>query len=136
VVGFLWELPFCPGKQFLNHGGFAGRRFGGWQLSGIMTPSTGRPYNVSRNTGVNNGATSWPDRIAKGRLAHPDPYYWFNDKDFVAPPVNTFRLDAFNLFNTPGFGFPNANIGSPTVGRITSTNSDSRDLQFALKVEF
>jgi hypothetical protein len=47
-----------------------------------------------------------------------------------------FRLDAFNLTNTPYFGFPNANIGSPTVGRITSTNGDNRDLQFALKFLF
>ncbi len=47
-----------------------------------------------------------------------------------------FRLDAFNLTNTPYFGFPNAGIGSPTVGQITSTNSDNRDLQFALKFEF
>lgn len=47
-----------------------------------------------------------------------------------------FRLDAFNLTNTPYFGFPNASIGSPTVGNITSTNSDNRDLQFALKIEF
>jgi hypothetical protein len=47
-----------------------------------------------------------------------------------------FRLDTFNLTNTPFFGFPNASIGSPTVGQITSTNSDNRDLQFALKFEF
>ncbi len=47
-----------------------------------------------------------------------------------------FRLDTFNLTNTPYFGFPNASIGSPTVGQITSTNSDNRDLQFAVKFEF
>ena len=47
-----------------------------------------------------------------------------------------FRLDAFNLTNTPFFGFPNASIGSPTVGTITSTNGDNRDLQLALKFEF
>ncbi len=47
-----------------------------------------------------------------------------------------YRLDAFNLTNTPWFGFPNANIGSPTVGRITTTNGDNRDLQMALKFEF
>jgi hypothetical protein len=47
-----------------------------------------------------------------------------------------FRLDTFNLTNTPFFGFPNASIGSQTVGQITSTNSDARDLQFALKFEF
>ncbi len=47
-----------------------------------------------------------------------------------------FRAEAFNLFNTPQFGFPNSAIGSPTVGRITSTIADSRDMQLALKFEF
>jgi hypothetical protein len=47
-----------------------------------------------------------------------------------------FQFDAFNLFNTPSFGFPNANIGSATAGKITSTLGDNRDLQFALKFEF
>ena len=47
-----------------------------------------------------------------------------------------FRADAFNLFNTPQFGFPNANIGSPTAGRIASTVGDNRQMQFALKVDF
>ena len=27
-----------------------------------------------------------------------------------------FRWDAFNLFNHPGFGFPNQNFDSPTAG--------------------
>lgn len=44
-----------------------------------------------------------------------------------------FRADAFNLFNTPQFGFPNAAIGSPTVGHMTSTIADNRSMQFALK---
>ena len=47
-----------------------------------------------------------------------------------------FRADAFNLFNTPQWGFPNANIGSPTAGRITSTIGDNRSMQFAMKVDF
>jgi hypothetical protein len=59
-------------------------------------------------------------------------------KDFkVTEQVKVeFRLDGFNIFNTPWFGFPNASIGSPTVGKITSTNGDNRDLQFALKINF
>lgn len=47
-----------------------------------------------------------------------------------------FRVEAFNLFNTPAFGFPNSAIGSPTVGRITSTIGDSRNMQLAMKIEF
>ena len=47
-----------------------------------------------------------------------------------------FRWDVFNLFNHPGFGFPNAAIGNATVGRITTTIVDNRSMQFALKVNF
>ena len=47
-----------------------------------------------------------------------------------------FRWDAFNLFNHPGFGFPNQNFDSPTAGRITSTIVDNRSMQFSFKVNF
>ena len=47
-----------------------------------------------------------------------------------------FRWDAFNLFNHPGFGFPNQNFDSPTAGRITSTAVDNRSMQFSLKFNF
>jgi hypothetical protein len=47
-----------------------------------------------------------------------------------------FRADAFNLFNTPQFGFPNSAIGSPTAGRITTTIADNRSLQFAVKLDW
>ncbi len=104
-------------------------------------------------TGVNNGAPSWPNRIGSGQLDNPTVDLWYNPADFVAPPANTygnsgrgilygarprqrgyvlleavhadgrsnveFRWDAFNLFNHPGFGFPNQNFDSPTAGRIT-----------------
>ncbi len=170
VTSIVYDLPFGKGKKFINQGGVMDYIVGGWRYSGITTLSTGRPYNVGLASGVNNGAPSWPDRIGKGTLDNPDPFKWFDNTAFVAPPANTygnvargvlyapgqvnfdasfvknfkaterinvqFRVEAFNLFNTPAFGFPNASIGSPTVGRITSTISDSRDMQLALKVEF
>ena len=47
-----------------------------------------------------------------------------------------FRWDVFNLFNHPGFGFPNSAIGNATAGRITTTIVDNRSMQFALKLNF
>jgi hypothetical protein len=169
VVSYVWELPFGADRRWL-HGGPVSAVFGGWQLSGITTLTTGRPFNVNLATGVNNGAPSWPNRIGSGKLEKPTVDRWFNPTDFAAPPPNTygdvgrgilyspghvnfdtslsksvrvrgrlnaqFRFDAFNLFNEPAFGFPNASIGSPTVGRITSTVADNRILQFALKLDF
>jgi hypothetical protein len=53
-----------------------------------------------------------------------------------------FRAEAFNVLNTPQFNNPNAQIGSPGVGRITSAGSPplfqrtSREIQLALKLYF
>jgi hypothetical protein len=48
-----------------------------------------------------------------------------------------FRLEVFNLFNHVNFGQPNATIDAPlTVGRISTTATDSRQIQLALKYTF
>ena len=169
VLSWVWALPF--GKDHaIADSGFLKPILENWQFSGIVTLSTGRPFTVFLNTGVNNGAPSWPNRIGDGKLDEPSPELWFDIADFVAPPPNTygdsgrgilnapgtqtldvslsrvfpigsrfrlqFRADAFNLFNTPQFGFPNQNIGSPTAGRITTTIADNRSMQFALKLDW
>ncbi len=46
-----------------------------------------------------------------------------------------FRFEAFNFFNTPHFGAPNAQFGNRNFGRITSAGRP-RTLQFGLKVVF
>jgi hypothetical protein len=53
-----------------------------------------------------------------------------------------FRAEAFNIFNTPQFNNPNAQIGSPAAGTITSAGAPllfqrtSREIQLALKLYF
>ena len=170
VVSGVWELPWGAGRRWLSNGGLLGAVVGGWQLSGIGTATTGRPFTVFMQNGVNNGAASWPNRTGSGELDHPTVDLWYNPRDFAAPPANTygdsgrgilyapghvnmdtslskrfsvvghsnleFRWDAFNLFNEPGFGFPNQNFDSPTAGRITSTIVDNRSMQFSVKVNF
>ncbi|HEU4891598.1 MAG TPA: TonB-dependent receptor, partial [Vicinamibacterales bacterium] len=170
-ISYVYELPFGSGRRWMSGAGTVLQALvGGWQLAGITTVTTGRPFTVTLQTGVNNGAPSWPNRIGSGRLDNPTVDLWFNPADFVAPPPNTygdsgrgilygpghtnfdtslskrfsvggranaeFRWDVFNLFNHPGFGFPNAAIGNATVGRITTTIVDNRSMQFALKVNF
>jgi hypothetical protein len=47
-----------------------------------------------------------------------------------------FRFEAFNFLNTPIWGEPNTNLSNVAFGRISSTRSDMRQLQFGLKLVF
>ncbi len=170
VISWVWQLPWGPEGRWLRDGGVLSALVGGWQVAGIGTMTTGRPFTVFMQTGVNNGAPSWPNRVGSGRVDDPTVDLWYNPRDFAAPPPNTygdtgrgilygpghvnfdtslskrftvagranaeFRWDAFNLFNHPGFGFPNQNFDSPTAGRITTTVVDNRSMQFSLKFNF
>ena len=47
-----------------------------------------------------------------------------------------FRVESFNLMNHPNLGIPNAAIGNPAAGTITTTINPARQNQFALKLYF
>lgn len=47
-----------------------------------------------------------------------------------------FRAEAFNLTNTPSFNAPNTTVDAAAGGRVTSTFSAPRQIQFALKYNF
>jgi len=44
-----------------------------------------------------------------------------------------FRAEVFDIFNTPAFAQPNGSFGSAAFGSITSTVTDPRVVQFALR---
>ena len=52
------------------------------------------------------------------------------------PITATFRAEAYNLFNSVQFGFPNNSVTSQSFGQVTSALNAPRDLQFALKLQF
>ncbi len=47
-----------------------------------------------------------------------------------------FRAEAFNFTNTPTWAAPHNNISVAHFGQVTSTNSTSRQIQFALKIRY
>ncbi len=53
AVNFVYELPFGPGKSFLNSPGVAGMLLGGWQFSSIGLWHTGHPLTVGMDLSQN-----------------------------------------------------------------------------------
>ena len=103
VISYVYELPFGSGRRWMSDSGGAMQALvGGWQLSGITTLTTGRPFTVTLQTGVNNGAPSWPNRIGSGKLDNPTVDLWFNPADFVAPPANTYGDTGRGILYGPG----------------------------------
>ena len=47
-----------------------------------------------------------------------------------------FRADAFNTFNHPDFGTPDATVGDGGEGQVTSTSVDNRRMQLSLRLTF
>lgn len=47
-----------------------------------------------------------------------------------------FRIEAFNLPNTPSFSAPNSTIGTSAAGRVNGTVSSPRQIQAAVKYNF
>ncbi|MFN0169032.1 MAG: carboxypeptidase regulatory-like domain-containing protein [Bryobacteraceae bacterium] len=79
--------------------------------------------NVGRSTGVSAGIISWDFSTVK------------NIRLWESHSLQ-FRFEAFNFGNHPNWGFPDSIFTSGSFGRITSTRTDMRSLQFALKYLF
>lgn len=68
----------------------------------------------------------------------------FSDMDFALlkdfPLSERFRLqfraESYNTINHASFGYPGHTVGTGSYGRITSTTTDPREIQFALKLLF
>jgi Carboxypeptidase regulatory-like domain/TonB dependent receptor-like, beta-barrel len=102
VGSWVYQLPVGGQGQLLGNNAALSRVVGGWEFDGIGTLESGFPFSLSLNQGVNNGATSWPDRICPGRLSNPDPIKWFDTSCFVAPPPNTYGNVARGVLFGPG----------------------------------
>jgi hypothetical protein len=120
VGSAIWDL---PGNK-LN--GPVGLLLGGWQLTGIVTGTTGVPFSPTLNAGVNNGAPSFPNQIGSGKLANRSIHKWFNTSDFVAPPANTYG----NMRANPLFGPGSFSVDTSLVKQIPIHESMGLQLRF------
>jgi len=105
VQSYLWELPFGPGKHYLNSGPLSWV-LGGWQLNGILTYMTGTPFHVTVPGTVINAPGTTNTANVNGPVAitgaiNDDP--WFDVSVFTQPAQSTLGNLGRNSLTGPGF---------------------------------
>ena len=110
---FNYRLPFGKGQHFLNSGP-ASWVLGGWQLSGIISLSSGTPMTFTANgTSLNTpGETQTADQVAAVQLLKGinvgNP--WFSKSSFGQPTGIRFGTTGRNILSGPELFALNASL--------------------------
>lgn len=91
--------------------------------SAFATPAPYTYGNAGRDSLVGPGRTNFDASIFKTFSIH-------DTKEFQ------IRFESFNVLNHPQFGYPNASIGNPQAGQITSIVGNARNLQLSGRIQF
>lgn len=112
-LSFFYELPVGTGRRFLADRGWLSRLLEDWQLAGIVTLQSGRPFTVAllpetdnSNTGfaaLGFGANDRPNLVGDPTVADPSAAQWFNTGAFASPPFGSFGTVGRNTLEGPGF---------------------------------
>ena len=107
VQSYVYDLPFGPGKRWLNSG-LSGNIFGNWRVNGILTLMSGSPFTLTPSSNNLNapGNTQTVDQVAPVDILHGiglnDP--WFSQLSFAAPVLNgVFGNTGRNYLTGPAF---------------------------------
>lgn len=98
-----YELPFGPGKRFLNVSGPGGKIIGGWGLASILQLRSGTPFSVGFSPTVAGWYANRANTVSSSLYpAKRDIEEWFNPAAFAVPGQFTFGSSARNLLFGPG----------------------------------
>ncbi len=79
-LSYIYEIP-GGGNAFTE----------GWQVSGIISAQSGRPFTPRLGANIANvGTTSRPHRICDGKLSNPTADAWYDTSCFVTPEQYNF----------------------------------------------
>jgi outer membrane receptor protein involved in Fe transport len=118
TAGWVWAVPIGKGS-FSTGNRISDYALGNWQITGIVTLESGRPYTVEdagdiANTGnFNDTGPGYerPNLVGNPKLPHPTPAQWINPAAFVTPaqytfgdtPRNSLRTDPYKAFDASVF---------------------------------
>lgn len=131
-VSFSYALPIGAGRGFIANQGWLSSLLADWEVYGIVTLQSGRPFTVAllseidnSNTGRSSlgfGANDRPNLIGDPEVSNPDPDRWFNTAAFAFPPFGSFGNAGRNILEGPGYQSVNLglfkNVRLPEAARV------------------
>jgi hypothetical protein len=106
AISGVLQVPFGKGKPWLNKGRMVPMLAGGWQLSGLLTLQSGKPFSVTASaTSLNaTGNTQRADQILAdvavlGGVGPGQHYY--NPKAYAAPTGVRFGTSGYDTLRAP-----------------------------------
>ncbi len=121
TVNAVYELPFGPGKTYLNDSGAIGKIVGGWELSSIGTWHTGHPLTVKLGLG---GSIVAPGTLFDGlsqTFLLPDGNDQTDQRPDLVPGVPIFL---------PGGGKNNMPLINPAAFQAPPTDANGNFTRF------
>ncbi len=119
-VSGVYDLPFGPGKRFLNNNSWWNRGIiGGWRLAGIWSVASATPVSVYANNNADTSfvATFYADRVCNpySGVGQQTLTHWFNTSCFVQPPGGQYGSGGNN-----GVRGPHTNNVQLSISKIWS----------------
>jgi hypothetical protein len=147
VLSYVYDLPFGSGKRIAPSNKVADFLVSGWQMTGILTMQTGRPFTVltGNDQSATGDATNRPNIIGDWRVSDPSPTRWFNPctrlangtlRNCQTGDTPAWEQNAAGTFGNAGRnilrgdGLHNFDIGVSRFFRVTERQS----LQFRAEV--
>jgi hypothetical protein len=101
-----YELPFGPGKSFLNSNSLLNRTLlGGWQVNGIFVGQPGLPFTATTSgTATKTGASASRANVVPGVPRYPakkSVNQWFNPAAFAVPTAYNWGNSGRNILRGP-----------------------------------
>ena len=136
-IAYTYELPFGPGKPFLNTAGALGKVVGGWEFTGIHQYSSGKPVVLSAdnrlplfNQGLRPDVVPGETRQLAGGGFDPQTDFWINPQAFAVPGAMQFGTSARSYTDLRAPAFYNESFGLIKRTAITET------VQLIFRAEF
>jgi len=124
VVSYVYQLPFGKDKMFLQRGGAVNALLGGWEVTGVVTLSSGSPLTVFQvfNSANSNDGANRPNLIGNPNdLSHSRPVQQQNAEFFdtsafqeanLTTDGGTYRFGNAPRFDAIGPGRKNVDFGA------------------------